>query len=282
MHAELKGLGDISETLFLPFYARVIESRSRTPILKDPQAEAWANDFLPLFYHSERPLYRHFCRGKMNPLMVRALVLRTRYFDRVTHAYLKAHPQGQVVSLGVGLDTRFSRLDNGQATWVELDLPPVMALRAQLLASPERTTRMTQSVLDQRWFEALPACASPRLFLAEGLFMYLPEADLFALLQAMQAHFGQSELVCEMASRYFVRHWGWVIRHQLQNHFHMRDQAAFHSGLASNKELEARVPGLTVLDDWSFLDDKESYALLKPLRWLALTRQFMWSLHCQF
>lgn len=282
MHAELKGLGDISETLFLPFYARVIESRSQRPILKDPAAEALADAFLPLFYHSERPLYRHFSRGKMNPLMVSALVLRTRYFDRLTRHYLQRFPQGQVVSLGVGLDTRFSRCDNGQATWVELDLPPVMALRAQLFESAPRTTRLTQSVLEHHWFEALPASPVPRLFLAEGLFMYLPETELFELLNAMQTTFKESELVCEMASHYFVKNWGWVIRNILQNHFHMRDQAAFHSGLGSAQELESRVPGLKVLDEWSYLDEKNELKILSWLRFVSMIRRFMWSLHSRF
>lgn len=282
MHTELKGLGDISETLFLPFYARVIESRSQHPLLKDRAAESLANAFFPLFYDSERPLYRHLSRGKLDPLMVSALALRTRYFDSVTQHYLRQYPAGQIISLGVGLDTRFSRCDNGQATWIELDLPPVMALREQLFETAPRTTRLNQSVLEPAWFESLPACESPRLFLAEGLFMYLPSPELFELLRAMQKQFSGSELVCEMASRYWVENWNWAIRYKLQRHFYMRDQAAFHSGLASAQELEKLVPGLKVLDEWSYLDEKAELKLLSWLRFIPLLRRFMWSLHSRF
>jgi O-methyltransferase involved in polyketide biosynthesis len=38
-----------------------------------------------------------------------------------------AHPEGLVVNLGAGLDTRFYRLDNGTITWIDIDLPEVVA-----------------------------------------------------------------------------------------------------------------------------------------------------------
>lgn len=40
---------------------------------------------------------------------------------------MDAHPEGLVVNLGAGLDTRFYRLDNGTITWIDIDLPEVVA-----------------------------------------------------------------------------------------------------------------------------------------------------------
>jgi methyltransferase (TIGR00027 family) len=282
MLAELQGLGDVSETLFLPFYARVLESRKPRSVLKDPLAESVANRFFPLFYDSERPLYRHLARAQLDGLLVRTLALRTRHFDRITQNYLSRFPDGQIVSLGCGLDTRFSRLDNGLAQWVELDLPPVMQLRAQLFEPSERITRLTVSVLDHSWFQQLPVCENPRLFLAEGLFMYLAETDTLALLTAMQKVFKGSELLCEMALRYWVKYWGWIIRFKLRNYFHLREDAAFYGGLGSAQELESRLTGLSVLQEWSYFDETEDLKYLAWLRHIDLIRRFMWSIHCQF
>ena len=38
-------------------------------------------------------------------------------------AFLALNPYGTVIELGVGLNSRFERTDNGHARWFELDLP---------------------------------------------------------------------------------------------------------------------------------------------------------------
>lgn len=44
-----------------------------------------------------------------------AATLRTRMFDEDVQAFLAEHPDGTIVELGCGLNTRFERIDNGLA-----------------------------------------------------------------------------------------------------------------------------------------------------------------------
>lgn len=44
-------------------------------------------------------------------------MLRTVLFDRWVADFLAAHPDGTVVEIGTGLNTRYERLDNGRGRW---------------------------------------------------------------------------------------------------------------------------------------------------------------------
>ena len=45
---------------------------------------------------------------------------------RETGTVLAAHHDATVIELGCGLDTSFSRIDNGRLRWYDLDLPEVI------------------------------------------------------------------------------------------------------------------------------------------------------------
>lgn len=110
-------LGAVQETLLIPLLGRAEETR-RGGLINDPKSleivEALDYDFSKW-------------RG------IRSLVgasIRARLFDEEVRLFLEAHPGGTVVEIGAGLNTRYERLDNGQAQWIEIDLPDSMALRS--------------------------------------------------------------------------------------------------------------------------------------------------------
>jgi O-methyltransferase involved in polyketide biosynthesis len=91
--------------------------------------------------------YDHRKFGKPNQShALRALGLRAAARD-----YLTTHPKASGVALAEGLQTSFWRLDRvgaaDELNWYSVDLPPVMALRAQLPARDERITELAQSAL---------------------------------------------------------------------------------------------------------------------------------------
>lgn len=49
---------------------------------------------------------------------------------------MERHPDAVVISIGCGLDTRYSRLDNGTIYWYDLDLPEPIRVRKQFLMKP--------------------------------------------------------------------------------------------------------------------------------------------------
>src|SRR5437899_2213112 len=59
--------------------------------------------------------------------------MRSLTFDRVLREWLRAHPGGQVVALGEGLETQYHRVDDGLVRWLSIDLPEALAVRSRFL-----------------------------------------------------------------------------------------------------------------------------------------------------
>jgi methyltransferase (TIGR00027 family) len=116
------------------------------------------------------------------------LVARTKIID---DAIIEAIGNGcdRVLNLAAGLDTRPYRLDlPSDLTWVEADLPGLLAEKTRLLAGHPPRCRLTRSAVDladQRAREAFLdealAGAGKALVLTEGLLMYLDDGDVVAL-----------------------------------------------------------------------------------------------------
>ncbi|MBN1772109.1 MAG: class I SAM-dependent methyltransferase [Deltaproteobacteria bacterium] len=277
---DLGALAAVSETLFFPLYARAVESRHPRTVLPDPEAERLTRALDPHFVASPKLLHRKLAARKLPAKLPLSLAMRTRYFDRVTRAFLEAHPGGSVVTLGCGLCTRRARLDNGRALWVDLDLPAVMALRRNLIAENPRVTSIDRSVLDLAWLDALPAApGAARLFLAEGLFMYLPADGVQSLVQALAGRFPGSELVAEVFARSWVPRmdFRWL-RWKFQKQLFLDPSVRFISGIAEGRELEGWAPGVRLLEEWTYFDDDEPrLGLMRLFGRIQSYRRLQWA-----
>ena len=86
--------------------------------------------------------------AQLDPVIRLASVARALQCDRALKAYIGNHPRASVIDLGAGLDTGFYRVDNGLIEWYDLDLLNVIALRRQLLSTPDRVHSIPKSLLD--------------------------------------------------------------------------------------------------------------------------------------
>jgi O-methyltransferase involved in polyketide biosynthesis len=176
-----------------------------------------------------------------------AMILKSREFDRFAQDFLKRHPDGVVVHIGCGFDTRFERVDNGQVEWYDLDLPEVIGLRRKMIGSDgERYHLLGCSVLDSAWMDAMKAhLPRPFLFLAEGVFMYFKEAQVKSLVLTLLDHFPEAEMVFDAFSPFHI----W--RSNLQVTF-ARLGSRFprlHWGLWRGQEVERWGDGIRLIDN---------------------------------
>ncbi len=154
-------LGEVQETLLIPLYGRARDAASRRSVLRDTQAR----DMVEAIDYD----FRRF-RGGSLP----GSVLRTSIFDGWVREFLRENPEGTVVEIGCGLNTRFERVDNGRLRWFDLDLPDVIELRRHFFADDRRRTVLAGSVFDTDWIEAVAATPGPWFFVAEAVFLYFP------------------------------------------------------------------------------------------------------------
>ena len=158
-------LGPVQETLLIPLLGRAVETQKGNGLIQDEKAVTIVES-----------LDYDFSKWKKSKSLIGATV-RTRMFDDDVRAFLVKHPTGTVVEIGCGLNTRFERLDNGQARWFDLDLPDSLALRRQFFQDESRRTMLEASVLDCDWMEPVAATGGPWCFISEAVIIYLEAAQ---------------------------------------------------------------------------------------------------------
>ena len=129
--------------------------------------------------------------------------LRTRMFDDDVSAFLSANPDGTVVEIGCGLNTRFERLDNGLSRWIELDLPDVIGLRREFFEDNDRRTTLEANVLDDGWLDKT-ATDGPVCFVSEAALIYLEETDAERVLKGIAKRFPDAWIVMDTTSKAIV------------------------------------------------------------------------------
>ncbi len=277
-------LSDVSETMFLTLYARVFESRSDKPLIDDPQAEAIAEKLTPLLAQSDRKVLRKLAQGKLDARLVVHIALRARKYDAYTRDFLAQHPDGIVVNMGCGLDTRFHRVDNGRFHLYDLDLPEVIDLKRQFLQETERYHFIGQSVLDLGWMDVLQDKVGekrPFLFLAEGLFMYLHPAPVKDLILRLRETFTGAELVFETVNERWTRPMmRRMVAFKMQKQLGVGAGAGYYFGIKDGKELESWHPGIKFLDEWVYFDEPEpKIGWMRWFRHFELFRKTQWTVH---
>lgn len=176
----------VPQTMLLPLYARAIETQRPNGMVNDIQAVTM---MAQIDYEFDK-----FADDIGTNLGV---AIRTEILDELAITFIKKYPNALIVNIAAGLDTRFSRVDNGQIMWVDLDLPESIEMRKKFITPSERNPFIAQSVLDFGWIDNLPE-REHTLFIIEGLFMYLTESDVKKVLTTIADKFTNAELLCEV------------------------------------------------------------------------------------
>jgi O-methyltransferase involved in polyketide biosynthesis len=191
-------LGDVQETMLIPLHARAVETGKRHPILRDSAAvdivRAIDDDF------------RRF--GERPSALATYIALRTAVFDEWVGSFLARYPAGTVVEIGAGLSTRFERLDNGMATWIDIDLPDAIEVRRMFLPDEPRRQRIASSVLDRDWIDRVAQAPAPYLFVSEGVLVYLSESDVRRALALIAENFPGCRIAFDTYGKWIVREGG--------------------------------------------------------------------------
>jgi methyltransferase (TIGR00027 family) len=184
--------GSVEWTNLCTLYLRAYESGSPAPILDD-KAAAEAVDRIE--YDWAR--MRRAMHPGSNQYMV---TMRAKQLDDWSADFLRRHPDAVVLHLGCGMDTRAFRLHPPDTVrWFDVDQPEVISLRRKLYDDRDGYRMIGSSVTDEAWLEEVPA-DRPTLVIAEGLLMYLTEAQVRTLLGRITDRFGGGELLFDTVS----------------------------------------------------------------------------------
>ena len=223
------------ETYLATLYGKALDAASPNPILGDRYAAA-AVDRLDV----------DFKALKLPDGGDITLPMRARHFDAWTRAFIRDHPSATVLHLGSGLDTRVQRIDPPPtARWYDVDMPDVIDLRARLYPARTNVHLIRSSVTDLAWLDSVTA-DQPVFVVAEGLMMYLPEAQGLALLQRITRQFPSGQIAFDAYS-------GSMVRLVSRLATVRGAQVELVWGIDDPRDLELQVPGLRLAEDVSFL-----------------------------
>ncbi len=193
MNISIRKLKDVPYTMLITLYYRYRESMEQDGLLNDPLYEKIINkiDF-------------DFHRIKVEPDQQISVAARTIIFDNAIDNYIKLNPQGCVISIGAGLNTRFYRLNNEKIKWFNIDLPQAIDFQEQVLEPHVNQFNVRADAFNTEWFKYIPENENIFIF-AEGLFLYFEDEKIKQLFNKIANRFKNSYLMFDVVSSLFIQ-----------------------------------------------------------------------------
>ena len=236
-------LSGVPETMLQTVYARAKESRGRGAI-HDAKAEEIIEK-----------LDYDFSLADKDTAMHSGVIARTIVLDRLTKAWLGAHPGAVVVNIACGLDTRCYRM-SGNAHWYNLDLPETMAVREKLLPESGTISQIAMSAMED-WGSEISEQNVPVLILIEGLTMYLSEADVQRIFTVISSRFSNATVFVETMNPMIVK--------RFKEKSIEGSHAKFTWGIKNGKALAELLPGFRFMEEHSLTEGMAVFAPIYKL-----------------
>ena len=236
-------LSGVPETMLQTIYARAKESGGRGTI-HDTKAEEIVGK-----------LDYDFTLAEKDTAMHSGVIARTIVLDRLTKAWLTAHPGAVVVNIACGLDTRCYRM-SGYAHWYNLDLPETMAVREKLLPESGTISQIAMSAMED-WGSKISEQNVPVLIVIEGLTMYLNAKDVQQIFAVISYHFSQATVFVETMNPAMVRHF--------KEKSIDASNAKFNWGIKNGKALAELLPDFRFVEEHSLTEGMAAFAPIYKL-----------------
>ncbi len=251
--------GSPEETLFIPLLVKAGEYCNKAPLVRDTKA----------FEISQKIKFvsGRFDGGKMAHI---GILTRCQLLDKVVADFIQMNAEGVIITLGVGLDTRFDRFDNGKIKWFDLDLLEVIKLRRIFFSENERVKFIGRSVTEPTWAEEIPVSRKDKLLIiAEGLLMYLTQEQVSNVFKYIGECFPNADFYFDVVHSYFT---GKAI------------SSPFNWGLDHAGDIYKINNNLSLVEHWSVGDFNKNRQglLLRILNLLPSTRNRSQILHVKF
>ncbi|UCH13938.1 MAG: class I SAM-dependent methyltransferase [Bacteroidales bacterium] len=262
-------LTDVSKTAIVTLRSHALESQKSNPILDDPMAQYCLDKLIPLATEEEKTL---LFNRKLSTSLTSHIAIRARKYDSIINNFISNNPASIVVNLGCGFDTRYWRIDNNKCEYIELDLPAVTEIKKDILKEHLKYEIIGCSVLDSSWIDRVSSKGNRNfLLVAEGLFMYLPKADVINLFKTLADKFCHSQIVLEVVTEKYTRGiWKKIVEMKIKRNLGFDAGSSYNFGVKNAFELESYANGINIIDEWSYVEDPD----IRPriLKYMGISR----------
>jgi len=234
----------VSETMLVPLYARAIESKKENPEFID-------NTAVEIIDNLDYNFKKRF-KNSTNKMNFWGCSSRTVILDKQTKEFINNNPNGTIINIACGLDDRFSRVDNGQIMWYNIDFEDVINLREKLIVKNERVINIASSALDFEWIKKIKNKDNV-LIIAEGFLMYLDEQEVSQLFNQISQKFNSVVLLLELMS-------SWMVKNQKAHDTVRTTGAIFKWGIDDSEDFEKLCPSYKLRANYNLTDQMKKYS----------------------
>jgi O-methyltransferase involved in polyketide biosynthesis len=188
-------LENIEVSLLMPLWSRAKLTRENNPLINDPLAVSLVDHIDYDF--SELDKRFSFRNNLLN-------CARAKHFDDKLRSYIAKHPKASIVNVGAGLDTTFSRIDNGLIQWYDLDLPDVIKIREELIPGNDRVHLIRGTIFDPTWYKCISEVEGGVFLISGGVLIYFKESEVRSFINSLADNLPGAEIVFDAISRWGV------------------------------------------------------------------------------
>jgi O-methyltransferase involved in polyketide biosynthesis len=244
----------VPETMLQTLYARAAYSKKKNHKFYDKKSMEIVSR-----------LDYDFANAAKDSAMSDGVIARTILLDRMVGDFIEENPEATVINIACGMDTRVYRVDNGKIRWYNIDLPETIEVRERFLEENDRIRMIAKSAMDESWAEVIEQPKGKTLVVIEGLTMYLSEADVKQILEIIDKHFDNVEIIMETMNPFVVKN---VKEKSIE-----ASNAKFSWGISSGKELETMAPAFRWAQDVSLAEGmKVMYPAYGLIAWIPAVR----------
>ena len=249
-------LKNIAETLLYPLISRYVETKKENGVIKDPKSV----EIIEALDYDVKST-------KLFPISQLGACLRTIIFDEAVLDFIKENPDGVIVNLGCGLDTRFPRVDNDQTTWFDLDLPETIEIRKNFFTETSRHKFIAKSVLDPSWADKVPK-NKKLLILMEGLSFYFTEQENRKVIEIIRKNFSDAEFYMEAFDPFFITLCSYM---KGKDPLDKSATSLMKWGIKCGREIEAWQQGIRYIGEEAVVDrGRERFCLFNRIMFLLI------------
>ncbi len=149
----------VEDTLFIPLTARIYVSKRFPEFFFDKKAMEFDGKI------------DNYIEEKSDEYTMLASVARYYRTDREIKKFLSRYEKSNVIFLGAGFETAYSRLDDKVNNFYEVDLENVIKARSELIGSSENDTLISCDMFDMKWSDSIDK-SLPSIVIVNGVFQY--------------------------------------------------------------------------------------------------------------
>ena len=135
-------------------------------------------------------------------------------------------------------------------------------------------------MLQEDWIKRILSMQQEHvLFLAEGLFMYLPKDGVISLFKRLAKAFVKSEIVFEVVNEKYTKGlWKKIVASKMST-LGTQAGSSYDFGVRDAKDIESHADNIKVVEEWSYFEDEDiKPTILRLFRNIKLFSRTQWTI----